>query len=216
MKKFKILFLFAFIFLIPNMFEVNAKTETPVDNADYLTYQENIMASGKLIRDFKDKEIEEALSLDQRVLTNGFVINMVNQNVECSYIAYVQECLENASTTNININVNVTVETNNKVTFTSSGSISLSTGKTLKALKSEAAAKASLEYTTSTYKSVKETRTTTLTVEANSQYMVVVKGNLRISNGVVKLYLSGMKYLYGLFEFVTLESQYTSIEKRSL
>ena len=62
-------------------------------------------------------------------------------------------------------------------------------------------------------KSVKEKKTISLTVEPNSQYMVVIKGTMNISNGYVRittlLYKTG-----GFYEFVTLESQYAALEKR--
>ena len=214
MKKFKLLFIIALMILvIPNTFKAKAAV---VDTADYLTYQEIIMSSGKLIKNYTEEETYTLLYSDNTMLTFGLVLIIDNQNVQASYISSVQECMENSGNTDITINVTMSYETNNKVSFTSNASASFSNKSSFNAIKGEIAAKAGIEYNETTYQSIKETKTMSLTVEGKSQYMVVITGNLSVTNGIFKYYACGDLILADKFEFVTLESQYAKLEKRSL
>jgi len=193
--------------------EVKAKEE---DSSDYLTYQEIIMSSGKLIRNFTEQERNEILARSGGTKFMGVEVIPEAQSVKASYIASVKECMENMGQTPITINVDYSVETNTKVSFSSSGSLSASGGGTLNKVKAEASAKANVEYSKTTSESVKEKRTLSITVEPGSQYMVVTKGNLSISNGMVEVYYFWIRICYGCYEFVTLESQYAALEKRTI
>ncbi len=215
MKKFiKTLVLFFIGLFFMNSLEAHASDDN--DSCDYLTYQEIIMSSGKLIKNLTEEERNVILSRSGGSHFIGVEIIPENQSVKASYIASVKECMENMGTTPITINVDYTVETNTKVSFSSSGSLSASGGGTLKKVKAEASAKANVEYSKTTSESIKEKRTLSITVEPNSQYMVVTKGNLTISNGMVEVYYFWIRICYGCYEFVTLESQYAALEKRTI
>ena len=213
MKKIMVSFLLflGFVFFT-DLLEVRAEEDT----CDYLTYQEIIMSSGKLIKNFTEVEKLEILERSTGPIFAGIVIIPENQSVKASYIASVKECMENMGSTPITINVDYSVETNSKVSFSSSGSISSSFGGGINKIKAEAAAKVNVEYSNTTSKSVKEKKTLSITVEPLSQYMVVIKGNLSISNGMAESYVFWIRDSYGCYEFVTLESQYAALEKRSL
>ena len=182
-------------------------------DTDYLAYEEIVLSSGKLIKYLTEDEIKEIEDKDVGFYIFHIEIEPILTGVHATYISSVKECMENSGTTEIKYNVEYQVETNQKVSFTSSGSISSSTSATMGKIKSEASAKASVEYNESTSKSVKEKNTISLTVEPNSQYMVFIKGTMNISNGYVRittlLYKTG-----GFYELVTLESQYAALEKR--
>lgn len=215
MKKYlSLLFLIFGMFYLFSSVEIYAKEEDT--SSDYLTYQEIIMSSGKLIRNFTDVEKNEILAKSDGPHFMGLEILPENQNVKASYIASVKECMENMGTTPITMNVDYTVETNTKVSFSSSGSVSASGGGTISKVKAEASAKANVEYSKTTSESIKEKRTLSITVEPNSQYMVVTKGNMSISNGMVEVYYFWIRVCYGCYEFVTLESQYAALEKRTI
>ena len=184
------------------------------DSCDYLTYQEIIMSSGKLIKNYTEKEKEEILSRSEGAKFYGINIIPENQSVKASYIASVKECMENMGSTPITITVDYTVETNSKVSFSSSGSMGGSLGGNIQKIKAEASAKNNVEYSNTTSKSVKEKKSLSITVEGGSQYMVVVKGNLSISNGMVEVYFFWIRTAVGCYELVTLESQYAALEKR--
>ncbi|MBR6072631.1 MAG: hypothetical protein IKP77_07380 [Acholeplasmatales bacterium] len=214
MKK---LLVFTFLFLVfiffTNCLEINAKVE---EVSDYLTYQEIIMSSGKLIKNFTEDERKEILAKSGGSKFMGIEVIPECQSVKASYIASVKECMENMGSTPITINVDYSVETNTKVSFSSSGSVSASGGGTISKVKAEASAKANVEYSKTTTESIKEKRTLSITVEPGSQYMVVTKGNLSVSNGMVEVYFFWIRTCYGCYEFVTLESQYAALEKRTI
>ncbi len=213
MKKKIVVILLIFMFLF---FTNSLKAYAIEDSCDYLTYQEIIMSSGKLIKNFTEEERKEILARSPGTIFYGIHVLPENQSVKASYIASVKECMENMGTTPITINVDYQVETNSKVSFSSSGSISTGASGTINKIKAEASAKSNVEYSNSTTKSVKEKKTLSITVEGGSQYMVVVKGNLSISNGMVEVYFFWIRIGYGCYEFVTLESQYAALEKRMI
>ncbi len=212
MKKLLIFIILTIVIFFTNCIEPYAAED---DVSDYLTYQEIVMSSGKLIKNWTEKDREEILeSTDNHFY--GIYITVENQNVQSSYIASVKECMENTGNTDIELDVNYSVETNTKVSFSSSGSVSASGSSNLKKVKAEASAKAGVEYSNSTTTSIKESRKLSITVEPNSQYMVVTKGSLSVTNGVVEIYKFWFRIYYGCFEIVTLQSQYAELEKRAL
>ena len=213
MKKKIVIFLIVLGFIF---FKSSLKIYASDEASDYLTYQEIIMSSGKLIKNFTEKEKEEILSRSTGPIFWGVIIIQENQSVKASYIASVKECMENMGSTPITINVDYNVETNSKVSFSSSGSIGGSIGGNLSKVKAEASMKANVEYSDTTTKSVKEKKSLSITVEPHSQYMVVVKGNLSISNGMAETYCFWIRTSYGCYELVTLESQYAALEKRTI
>lgn len=212
MKKF--LFIFSLSLFFFCYFNIRPMAATD-DSSDYLTYQEIIMSSGKLIKNWTEEEKNSIYDRTSSIFW-GVVFEVENQNVEASYIASVKECIENLSSSSIEIEVSYTVETNSKVSFSASGSISGSGSGKIKSIKAEAAAKAGVEYSQTTTTSTKEVRKMSITVEGNSQYMVVTKGTMSITNGVCELYYFWVRSLYGCFEITTLQSQYAELEKRSL
>ena len=212
MKKLLIGMILTIIIFCNNFIEPYAKEN---DVSDYLTYQEIIMSSGKLIKNWTQAELDELLDNTETHFFGVYIV-VENQNVQASYIASVKECMENTGNTDNTLDVNYSVETNTKVSFSSSGSVSASGSGNLNKIKAEASAKAGVEYNNSTTTSTKETRKLSITVEPNSQYMVVTKGSLSITNGVVELYKFWIRVCYGCFEIVTLQSQYAELEKRSL
>lgn len=212
MKKLIIGLIMTIVIFSCNFLEPYAADE---DISDYLTYQEIMMSSGKLIKNWTENDKKEILD-NTDTHFYGVYVTVENQNVQSSYIASVKECMENTGATKIVLDVSYSVETNTKVSFSSSGSVSASGSGNLNKVKAEASAKAGVEYSKSTTTSTKETRKLSVEVEPNSQYMVVTKGSLSVTNGVVEIYKFWFRLYYGCFEIVTLQSQYAELEKRSL
>lgn len=186
-----------------------------IDDMDYLTYQEIIMSSGKLIKNFTESEKEEIKSKIKFRLTGEDMI-IENQNVQASYISQVKELMENTSQTEITYDVYYTVETSMKVSFSISGSLSASTSTKIANFKADVAIKIGVEYSENTTRSSKENRTIKILVEPNSQYMVVTKGSLLVTNGYYEKFSFGARIITTFFEVVTLQSQYAALEKRTI
>ncbi|MBQ9449548.1 MAG: hypothetical protein IJU60_06725 [Acholeplasmatales bacterium] len=217
MRKTIILFYVIFFIFFPLRFlSVGAEELYDVNN-DYKTFVEIIMSSGKLLKNFTDEELEAELAKTyEGVHFYDVVIEEVNKNVKASYISNTLFSVENKSATDVKYDVSIQVETNNTVSFSTSGSISASGGFNLNKVKAEAAAKASVEYSEKTTKSIKEKKEMNLVVEANSRAIIYLTGELTISNGVISIYGFFYRICSGGYEVVTLNSQYARLEKDTI
>lgn len=181
---------------------------------EYTTYSEIIMSEGKLMMNFTDEEMEEMLKNIEGSIFAGVKVYQENTNVKATYISNTLYSVENKGDTDVVYDIDVEVETNNKVSFSASGSLSgsLSKGKT-GGVKGEIGAKCSVDYSNVTSTSRKETQHMKLVVEGNSRAIVYLTGDLLITNGVAVRYLFWIKSSEGGFEFVTIQNQYSRIEK---
>lgn len=180
---------------------------------DYQSFVEIMLTSGKLLKNFTSRELDELLPKTDGTYFFQAVVYPVTKNVQASYISNTLFSVHNKSNTDITYDVDVQVEMNNKVTFSSSGQISGSTSGTINKVKAEASAKSGVEYSNSTTISRKEKQTMKITVEAGSRCIVYLTGNLTVNNGVCAVYEFFYRSVYGGYEFVTLESQYAKVEK---
>lgn len=189
-------------------FNVSAAAE------EYTTYSEIMMSEGKLLMNYTDEEMKEMLLKIKGAVFSGVKVHEENTNVKATYISNTLYSVENKGSTDVTYDVVVEVETNNKVSFSSSGSLSgsISKGKT-GGLKGDIGAKCSVDYSNVTTTSRKEKQTMKLVVESNSRAIVYLTGELLITNGVAANYFLWIKLCEGGFEFVTLQNQYSRIEK---
>lgn len=212
MKKiFILLFLYTF-FILPIM---NLELQASI-TADYLSYSEVVLNTGKLIRDFTKEEINALAKRTDGTYFYQIVIAQENQEVIGTYVSNTLFSADNRGQTDIEYNVDVQVETNMKVSFTANGSVAVSGSGKLNDVKKEASAKAGLEYNKTTSSSVKEKQSLSIIIEPNSRAIIYLTGDLAISNGYVAVYGFFYKKCGGCYEFVTLKSQYARIEKISL
>lgn len=186
------------------------------ESSDYLSYSEVMLSSGKLIRYYTQEELMELYKKTDGIYLYSIVIYIDNKAIDGSYISNTLYSVDNTSATDIEYTLEYTIETNNKVSFQTGGQLSASAAGTIKKVKAEAAGKASIDYSKTTTKSVKEKRTMKLTVEANSRLIVYLTGEVTVTNGVCSVYYMFHKAYTGAFEFVTLKSQFSKLEKRSI
>lgn len=207
MKKLTIL-IFIFIFCIFPLMTVDVYA-----NSEYQTYVEIIMTSGKLLKDFTKEEKKAILKEAEGVYFYKNKINQVNTEIPATYISNTLFSVDNTSATDLEYNVSVSIETKNKISFSTSGSLSASGKGTIKAIKADVSGKAGIEYSKSSEESVKETKTMNIVVEGNSRAIIYLTGEITVSNGMIVIYRFFMKMYSGGYEFVTLKSQYARIEK---
>ena len=211
MKKIVFLAFFYFVFIF-GVLDVYAED----DVADYLTYSEIMLSSGKLIRDFTDEERKQIYLNTEGVCFFGTIVYIENKAVDGSYISNTLYSIDNTSQTTIEYNLDYTVETNNKVSFQSTDTLNGSISGNTKKIKADLAAKATIDYSTQTTKSTKEKRSMKLEIEPNSRLIVYLTGDISITNGSFSWYNFYCKTYTGCFEFVTLKSQFSKMEKRSI
>ncbi|MGM9970496.1 MAG: hypothetical protein ACI35S_08900 [Anaeroplasma sp.] len=210
MKKI-ILILFIFDFFIFPLFSVEVHASN-----DYQSYVEIIMTTGKLLKDFTDEEIDEFIQDSKGLYFFYIDVIPINSNIQASYISNTLFSVENRSATSVQYDVDISLETNNKVTFQTSGSLSSSSGGTMNKIKKETSAKGNIEYSNTTTVSKKEKKTMRIVVEENSRAIIYLTGEMSITNGVAVVYRFFTKIYTGGYEFVTLKSQYSRIEKVSI
>ena len=186
------------------------------ESSDYLSYSEIMLSSGKLIRYYTKEEYNKLIARTDGSYFMDIVVVIDNKAVDGSYISNTLYSVENTSKTAIEYNLEYSIETNNKVSFQTSESISASGSGTIKKVKAECSAKASVDYSSVTSTSVKEKRTMKLTIEPDSRLIVYLTGEVTVTNGVVAVYYFWVRSYTGAFEFVTLKSQFSKLEKRSI
>ena len=160
-------------------------------------------------------------SINTKGLPTGRILFDYTENQLKQKELYLKEIIEKAKKdgieyikincqSDISLDIGIEVNTGKKYAFRESAA------GTIKKVKAEAAGKASIDYSKTTTKSVKEKRTMKLTVEANSRLIVYLTGEVTVTNGVCSVYYMFHKAYTGAFEFVTLKSQFSKLEKRSI
>ncbi|MDE5714974.1 MAG: hypothetical protein K2I42_02470 [Anaeroplasmataceae bacterium] len=190
--------------------------KTYADNDSYETYNEIIMATGKLLANFTEEEMKEYKQYVKKRRAYGVNVYVVNKNIETTYIASTYYSVDNRGSTDVSYELDIVVETSKKTVLKFSGSAS-GTGKgTIKSFKTDIAAKAGVDYSKTNEESRKETQKFKLTVEKGSRAIVYLMGNARITNGVCSCYIAFIELTNCGFEYFTLINQYPRMEKRKL
>lgn len=211
MKKYTILLLFLLNYFTISSLYVDASTD------DYTSFVEIIMNKGKLLSNFTEEEYEQLYSEIPNRKMIGYVINVENDNVDATYISNTLYSIENDSDSNITYQIDVVVEMNNKTSFKASGGLNGKiSGKKGNDIKGEIGAECGVEYSSDTTESRKETQKLDVIVEPHSRCVIYLTGNLTVTNGVLKFYYLWIETYSGGFEIVTLQNQYTRIEKAKI
>ena len=206
------LFLSLFTFVFFPLMTVEAKDTS----SDYNTYVEIVMTTGKLLKNYTKLEYDKAIADGVGIYFNKIKVCPVNKNVEATYISNTLFSVENRSATDVKYEVDITLEKNNKVTFTAGGSLSASASGTIKKIKVSASNDANVNYSDTTTTSIKEKKSMTIIVEANSRAIIYLTGDLSVTNGVILVYRCFFLAYKGGYEIVVLKSQYARIEKVSI
>lgn len=209
MKKIIVTLLCSITIILCSMVECYAKEE-------YETYNEIIMADGKLLRYFTDDEMKEYMSKVKKNIFWGTNVYVVNKNVEATYISSTLYNVENRGATNVSYELDIEVEVSNRTTWNVSGSLSGAAKGSIKTFKTDIAAKAGVDYSNTISKSKKESQKLKVTVEAGSRAIVYLMGSARITNGVCSCYICFVNVASCGFEYFTLVNQYPRMEKRKL
>jgi len=212
MKKILILSSITFLLLTISLMSNQASA---VLIAEYLTYPELIMESGKLSRDFTSKEYDKYLEGTYTNWMFGIAVNVVNKNVRTSYISDVIYSYTNNSNTDIKYTLDIQKETKKTCSFQTSASVGGSASGNIKKIKAEVSAKANVDYATTEVQSEKVTQKYDVVIEAHSNIIVFLEGHLLITNGVLSIYDFWIR-TSGSFELAILQDQSIRVEKSSI
>lgn len=213
MKK---IILISFIYALTIFFNMAMNIKASTD--DYTTYSEIMMSEGKLLSDYTQNEIDELLIYVQKHKFAGTQVYANYENIDATYISNTLYSVENKGSTEVIYEIDIKIETSNKTSFKANGSLngSISKGASKDSNKSDIAGKLGLEYSKTSEVSISETQHMKLVVEGNSRAIVYLTGNLKVTNGVAAIYAVWFKVSEGGFEIVTLQNQYSRVEKRAL
>lgn len=182
----------------------------------YETYNEIMLVEGKLLRDYTDEEMEEYLKNVTKRIFWGVQVYTVNKNVEATYISSTLYNVENRGDTDVSYELDIVVDVSNKTSWSVSGSLSGTAKGSIKSFKTDLAAKAGIDYSSTTTESRKETQKLKVTVEKGSRAIVYLMGNARVTNGVCACYMCFINVASCGFEYFSLVNQYPRLEKRKL
>ncbi len=210
----KILILSSITFLLLTI-SIMSNQASAVLIAEYLTYPELIMESGKLSRDFTSKEYDKYLEGTYTNWMFGIAVNVVNKNVRTSYISDVIYSYTNNSNTDIKYTLDIQKETKKTCSFQTSASVGGSASGNIKKIKAEVSAKANVDYATTEVQSEKVTQKYDVVIEAHSNIIVFLEGHLLITNGVLSIYDFWFR-TSGTFELAILQDQSIRVEKSSI
>lgn len=212
MKKIWSIFL-AFI-IVGILFQL--KVDVCAGEESYLTYNEIMMSSGKLLAYFTEEEYESYYKKVENPKFWGINVYTVNDDVTATYISQTLYSVDNRGLTDITYELNVVVDTSNKTTWNVGGSINAAGKGTIKNFKVDLATKASIDYTNVVETSTKETQKMKIIIEKESRAIVYLMGNARVTNGVYAIYMFFIKVNKDGFEYFSLVNQYPRMEKRSI
>lgn len=210
----KILILSSITFLLLTI-SIVSNQASAVLIAEYLTYPELIMESGKLSRDFTSKEYDKYLEGTYTNWMFGIAVNVVNKNVRTSYISDVIYSYTNNSNTDIKYTLDIQKETKKTCSFQTSASVGGSASGNINKIKAEVSAKANVDYATTEVQSEKVTQKYDVVIEAHSNIIVFLEGHLLITNGVLSIYDFWIR-TSGSFELAILQDQSIRVEKSSI
>jgi hypothetical protein len=210
----KILILSSITFLLLTISLMSNQTSA-VLIAEYLTYPELIMESGKLSRDFTSEEYDKYLEGTYTNWMFGIAVNIVNKNVRTSYISDVIYSYTNNSNTDIKYTLDIQKETKKTCSFQTSASVGGSASGNINKIKAEVSAKANVDYATTEVQSEKVTQKYDVVIEAHSNIIVFLEGHLLITNGVLSIYDFWFR-TSGTFELAILQDQSIRVEKSSI
>ena len=182
----------------------------------YETFNEVMMVNGKLLRYFTEEEMKEYMKYVKKTTFWGVNVYTVNQNVETTYISSTLYNVENRGDTDVSYELDIVVDVSNKTSWSVSGSLNGTAKGSIKSFKTDIAAKAGVDYSSTTTQSKKETQKLKLTVEKGSRAIVYLMGSARITNGVCACYICFVNVANCGFEYFTLVNQYPRMEKRKL
>lgn len=212
MKKVWILLIISINIILLSLLKVNVYAAEDT----YLTYNEIMLSTGKLLSNFTKEEYEMYYKEVEKVTFWDVNVYTVHENIDATYISQTLYSVDNQGSTDISYELDVVVEMANKTTWNVDGSIDGAIKGSVKSFKVDLAAKAGVDYSSTTSSSRKETQKMKLNIEANSRAIVYLMGNAKVTNGVCAVYIFYIHMGSSGFEYFTLVNQYPRMEKRAL
>jgi len=186
-------------------------------SANYQTYEDIEMVTGKLLEDFTDKEYISYYDKVDKRLFMGWRVHKVNEHVKATYVTETMFSYYNDGYTPIEYKYTLSRKETSKLGLSATGSIALSSSKGGDKLfknNLDSSLKLSADYQVTTED--KETYEITLEVDPGTQVDLYTYGEGKVTNGVAARYVLFVRLERGGFEVFLVTTQYQRLEKKRI
>jgi len=211
----KKLLLFNVILLSIVIFMLKPKS-VEASNGNYNSYSYINVDSGRLLKDYNSKTIEEDLNKVRNKKMFGWNIYKTNSNVRVSFVKEALFSYKNEGSTPITYKLNITSEETCKTSCSATGSIGMNVSGGTKQFKAGLNEELKLSGEYSTTKLCKEQENLEIVVDPHTVVVGSIQGTGYYTNGVACYYFLWFENQIGAFEYFTITSSYLRIEKLAL
>lgn len=186
-------------------------------SANYQTYEQIELVTGKLLEDFTDSEYKTYYTKVDKRLFMGWRVHKVHDNVKATYVTETMFSYYNDGFTPIEYTYTLSRKETSKLGLSATGSIALSSSKgSDKLFKNnlDTSLKLSADYQVSSED--KETYEIKLEVDPGTQVDLYTYGEGKITNGVAARYVLFARMERGGFEIFLVTTQYQRLEKKRI
>lgn len=172
--------------------------------------------SGKLLRNYTDKEIDEKLSEVRHKKFMGWNIYLLNDHVNATFIKESLFCYKNEGSTPIKYNTKVKSEKTVKTSVSVKGSIATDVKGTIKTFKGGLTEELQIQGDFSEIDYCQEEENLEIVVDPYTMVVGSIEGSGIYTNGVAVSYLCFIEKQIGAFEYFQITNSYLRIEKIKL
>ncbi len=212
MKKYR--YLIIMLLLIFLLFNISPKKSEASDS--YETFAYINVDSGKLLRDYTDKDIDDDLYRVRNKKFMGWNIYIFNDNVPTTFVKESLFSYKNEGSTPITYKVKVKSEKTNKTSVSVKGNIGLDIKGGGKAFKGDLNQELKLDGEYSEVELCQEESNLEITVDPNTMVVGSIEGTGVYTNGLACCYCFWIENQIGAFEYFKITSSYLRIEKLAL
>lgn len=212
MKKYR--YLIIMLLLIFLLFNISPKKSEASDS--YETFAYINVDSGKLLRDYTDKDIDDDLYRVRNKKFMGWNIYIFNDNVPTTFVKESLFSYKNEGSTPITYKVKVKSEKTNKTSVSVKGNIGLDIKGGGKAFKGDLNQELKLDGEYSEVELCQEESNLEITVDPNTMVVGSIEGTGVYTNGLACYYCFWIENQIGAFEYFKITSSYLRIEKLAL
>jgi hypothetical protein len=211
----KIIYLFIIIpFLLLILVTYQKKSYAISGNYNNFSYMN--VDSGRLLRDYDKKTINDETEKIKKRRFMGWNINKINDDVRATFITDLLFSYKNEGSTPITYKVNVASETTTKTSVSSTGSVGCKVEGGNKEFKAGLNNELKISDDYAKTELVKSQENLEIVVDPHTVVIGFVQGEGRYTNGTCSFYAFWIEQEIGWFEYFTITSSYLRIEKLSI
>lgn len=183
---------------------------------DYNSFSRINVSDGKLLRDYTDEELNDAMKYVSKRRFVGWRVYYFNKNVECEFIAKTIYSNFNTGTTPLKYSIEVSTENAVKTSISATGSIEATVKGGIKKFSGSLTNELKLSGSYEETSLVKQKEKLDIEIDPNTMCVIYIMGRGILTNGVAKYYTWWLTDEAGGFEYFTITDSYVRVEKVAL